>query len=98
MGILSGITAVATLGSSLFGSGKETASGQPASRGESIASKIFTQSTQDMKDSGAFFTAGRDRQRQKTKEEDPMYRIMAKILDAENKREPGLEEYFKRIS
>jgi len=97
MGILSGITAVATLGSSLFGSGKETASGQPASRGESIASKIFAQATRDTDTSGAFFTAARDERRQETKAKDPMYGIMARILDAENKREPGLEEYFKRI-
>ena len=72
--------AIAGIAANAFLGGDETASGQPASRGESIASKIFTQSTQDMKDSGAFFTAGRDRQRQKTKEEDPSLVLVQRMF------------------
>ena len=90
--------AIAGIALNAFTGSDETASGQPASRGESIASKIFTQSTQDMEKSGAFFTDSRNRQRQKTKEEDPTKRIMAAMFAEAEKNDKGLPDFTRNLA
>jgi|TARA_R110002124_G_scaffold90100_1_gene230039 hypothetical protein len=97
MGILSGITAVATLGSSLFGSGKESSGGSP-SKGTSTARAVFEAINTDMAASTSFFEKKRTEQRAETESRDPTTKIVANILSSENKREPKLEEYFKRLA
>ena len=68
MGILSGITAVATLGSSLFGSGKESSGGSP-SKGTSTARAVFEAINTDMAASTSFFEKKEQNNEQKQKVE-----------------------------
>mgnify|MGYP003653243381 CR=1 FL=1 len=72
--------AIAGIAANAFLDDGKTASGQPASKGESIASKILGLTGEDMKESHAFFTDSRDRQRQKTKEEDPSVALVKRMF------------------
>tara|TARA_R110002096_G_scaffold192032_1_gene373555 strand:- start:211 stop:492 length:282 start_codon:yes stop_codon:yes gene_type:complete len=63
--------AIAGIAANAFLDDGKTASGQPASKGESIASKILGLTGEDMKESHAFYTASRDERRQETKAKDP---------------------------
>ena len=97
MGIFSTIGAAVSLGSSLFGDEeKGTSRGTRAVRPEVAATfaemgSLSAEFTARMKDERA-------RGRQKTESQDPTAKMVANILSSENKREPGLEEYFKRLA
>ena len=72
--------AIAGAALNAFTGSDETASGQPASRGENIASKILGLTNEDMKESHAFYTAGRDERRQETKAKDPSLALVQRMF------------------
>jgi len=87
MGILSGISMVASLAGGLFADDKESSGS--SSKGTSIAEAVFGQSGKDMADSKSFFENKRKKQQAETESRDPIHGMVAAIFDKEEKRLPG---------